>query len=148
MHKHILIATDGSDLSDRALDYGLGLAQQLGARVSIVTATERWSVLDMAEKARRGSNNPVEEYERICKQHVDEVLTKAAAKAAAAKVPCETIHAANISPAEAIVDTALEHKCDLIVMASHGRRGIDRLLLGSQTSKVLAITTLPVVVCR
>lgn len=148
MHKHILIATDGSQLSDRAVDYGIDLARALGARVSILTATERWSVLDMAEKARRGSNNPVEEYERICKLHVGEVLSKAAAKAEAAKVPCETIHAANASPAEAIVDHALERKCDLIVMASHGRRGIDRLLLGSQTSKVLAITTLPVVVCR
>ncbi|MBX9741398.1 MAG: universal stress protein [Beijerinckiaceae bacterium] len=148
MHNHILIATDGSELSIRGVDYGLELARQLQARVTIVTATERWSVLDMAEKARRGSNNPVEDYDRIVKHHVGDLLTKMAEKAAAAKIPCETVHVADTLPAEAIVETAKSRGCDLIVMSSHGRRGIDRLLLGSQTARVLAMTTLPVVVYR
>ena len=146
MYKHIMIPTDGSEISRRAVDEALKLASKLEARVTILVATERWSALDMAEQARRGMNNPVEEYERIARRHAEELLAKMAEKATAAKVSFETVYAAEKHPAEAIVANAAARGCDLIVMGSHGRRGVDRLLLGSQTAKVLAMTHLPVLV--
>ncbi len=148
MIAHMLIATDGSQLADKAVDQGLALAAKTGARVTAVTVTETWSALDMTERARAGVENPVDEHARIAERRAREVLARVAEKATAMGVSCETLHCPDSRPAEAIVQEADRLDCDMIVMASHGRRGIDRLLVGSQTLRVLALTTRPVLVYR
>lgn len=145
MFKNILIATDGSDLAQKAIDQGLGLAKALGAKVTAVAASEPWVALAPAEL---GGAFPIEEYERsvaaIAKQNLAAVETAAAA----AGVQCETVHVGDQYASEAILGTAASRGCDLIVMASHGRRGLSRLLLGSETNRVVIDSTIPVLVCR
>jgi len=147
MHQHILIATDGSDIGDRALDHGLSLARQLHARVTVMTSTELWSVLEMTRHAE-DRRNPIEHYESIAEEHARKILDAATERAARYGVTCETAHVRDLKPAEAIVETANARECDLIVMGSHGRRGVNRMLLGSETARVLALTTIPVLVYR
>ena len=148
MHKHILIATDGSDLAQKAGDYGLDLAAGLGARVSVLAATDTWSVFEMAHKAEAGVVNPLERYEQAMAKAARSVLDDVAARAKVRGVSCETIHAADQQPAQAIVDAAQAHGCDLIVMGSHGRSGLSQLLIGSQAAKVLALSKIPVLIYR
>ncbi len=147
MHKHILIATDGSELSTLAVRRGLDLAKQLGAKATIMTSTELWSIIEMVRHAN-DPRNPIEAYEELASEHAQKVLKAAAAIAAEYGVACETLHMKDLKPSEAIVETADKAGCDLIVMASHSRRGVNKLLLGSETSRVLALTTLPVLVYR
>jgi len=149
MYKHILIATDGSELSEKGLDHGLALAKALGAAVTVVTVTanEFLSPYEMAEEAGRG-NNPLETYRNAMKKEADKILEAASAKARAAGVDIRTAHIAERHPAEGIVEAATDRKCDLIIMASHGRRGVQRLMLGSQTAEVVTTTTIPVLVVR
>jgi nucleotide-binding universal stress UspA family protein len=144
MYKHILIATDGSDLAAKAVDTGLALARQLGAKVTAVTATEPWSAMVTGETALAF---PIEEYEKAAAEDAARILS--AVKEAAKKQggACETVHV-NDFPAEAIVATAKSKGCDLIVMSSHGRRGLARVLLGSQATRVLTLSTVPVLICR
>ena len=148
MHQHILIATDGSELAGKALRHGFELAGKLGARVTVVTATEPWSVVAMAHAADGGARHPVEDYEAANDAHARRVLDDAARRAAEHGLACDVVHAKDARPAEAIVETAKARGCDLIVMASHGRSGLNHLLLGSQTTKVLALTTIAVLVYR
>lgn len=148
MVTNMLIATDGSALADKAVDEGLALASKTGARVTAITVTEGWSALEMTERARAGSPNPVDDFAKIAERRASEVLSRVQAKADALQVKCETVHRPDSTPAEAIVAEADKRDCDMIVMASHGRRGIDKLLVGSQTLRVLALTTRPVLVYR
>jgi nucleotide-binding universal stress UspA family protein len=120
MFKPILIPTDGSDLSRKAILYGVQLAKESDEG-------------DYEEQSRVLSEKAVEQ-------------VKMAAQAAG--VPCETIREVHDQPYRAIIDAALALSCDLIVMASHGRRGISALLLGSETAKVLTHSTIPVLVYR
>lgn len=149
MYKHILIATDGSELAEKGLDHGLALAKALGAAVTVVTVTanEFLSPYDMAEEASRGSN-PLETYRRAMDKEAAKILEAATAKARSAGSDIKTLHIAERPPAEGILEAATEHGCDLIIMASHGRRGVSRLMLGSQTAEVVATTTIPVLVVR
>jgi len=147
MHQHILIATDGSELGDRALDHGLSLARQLKAKVTVLTGTEMWSVFEMTRHSN-DTRNPIEHYEAIAAESARKVLDAAAERAARYGVTCDMVHARDLKPAEAIVETATARGCDLIVMGSHGRRGVNRMLLGSETARVLALTTIPVLVYR
>ena len=144
MYKHILIATDGSDLAGKAVATGLALAKQLGAKATAVTATEPWTAMMMGEPA---ISFPIAEYEEAATQSAARILGGVTEAAKKAGVACETVHAMNF-PADAIIDTAKAKGCDLIVMASHGRRGIARALLGSQAVNVLTHSTLPVLICR
>lgn len=149
MYKHILIPTDGSELAGKGLDHGLALAKAIGASVTVVTVTgnELLSPLAMAEEARRGIN-PIEEYRRVNEQQARAVLDAANQKAGSAGVKIQTVHVAERLPAEGIIEAAKEHGCDLIVMSSHGRRGLRRLMLGSQTAEVVATAAIPVLVVR
>jgi len=144
MYKHILIATDGSELAGRAVTTGLALAKVLKARVTAVTATEPWSAMVIGEPALVF---PIKEYEKATAENADRILSGVSSSAKDAGVKCETVHV-NDFPAEGIVETARAKDCDLIVMASHGRRGLSKLLLGSQTTRVLTLTEMPVLVCR
>jgi nucleotide-binding universal stress UspA family protein len=145
MYKRLLIASDGSELAGKAVTSGLALAKQLGAEVVVVTATEPWSAMTNGEGF--AFNFPIEEYEKATADHAEQVLAKVRADAQAMAIECETVHVRDF-PAEAILATAKDKNCDLIVMASHGRRGVARLLLGSQASRVVTLSTIPVLVCR
>jgi len=144
MYKHILIATDGSELAGRAVAAGFALAKILGARVTAVTATEPWSPMVTGEP---GLVFPIDDYEKATAENARRILAGVAGTANDAGVACETVHVSDF-PADGIIATANGRGCDLIVMASHGRRGLSKLILGSQTSRVLALSTVPVLVCR
>ncbi len=148
MYKHILIATDGSELASRGLDEGLKLSKALGAKVTVVTVTELWSPFEMSEAVHSGKKNPLAEYEEAAARSARRILDVAKEKARTAGVEIRTVHVPDTHPADGIVDTAKREGCDLIVMASHGRRGARRLLLGSQTAETLAHTTIPILVIR
>jgi nucleotide-binding universal stress UspA family protein len=145
MHNRILIATDGSELAAKAVTSGLALAKHLGAQVVVVTATEPWS--SMTDGEGLAFDFPLEAYEKAAAEQAERILAKAHAEAQSMAVECETVHV-NDFPAEGILATAKAKNCDLVVMASHGRRGIARLLLGSQAAQVVTLSTVPVLVCR
>jgi nucleotide-binding universal stress UspA family protein len=148
MYRNILISTDGSDLAGKAVDHGVLLAKKMGAAVTFVTVTEMWSPLEMAAEANRGDPNPLEAFEEMAAISAQRILDAAKKVARDAGIKCETLHVRDRAPAEGIIATADEKGCDLIVMASHGRRGLNRLLLGSQTTEVLAYSKVPVLVVR
>lgn len=149
MYNHILIATDGSDLSAKGVDQGARLAKQLGADVTIVTVTEPWiSIGADASFGWGGYSNPLDEYEKASHASAQKILSAAAEAAASIGVQAKTVHIPNQYPADAIVDVATETGADLIVMASHGRRGLGRLLLGSQATQVLSHSALPVLIVK
>ncbi|MEO8652200.1 MAG: universal stress protein [Hyphomicrobiaceae bacterium] len=145
MYKNLLIATDGSELAGKAVTHGLELAKALGAKVTAVIVSEPWTVFATGEV---GASFPVDEYERGSAANASQVLAAVADRAKAAGVPCATKYLKDQFPAEGIIAAAKEAGCDLIVMASHGRSGVPRLLLGSQANKVLTHTEIPVLVCR
>jgi len=148
MYRHILIPTDGSPLATKGLDHGLALAKALQAKVTIVTVTEMWSAFAISHEVRLGRPNPLASFEEKAIQASNRILEAAAEKAAAAGVDSTTVHIADMAAAEGILHAAGQHGCDLIVMASHGRRGIRRLMLGSQTAEVATQADVPVLVVR
>ena len=91
---------------------------------------------------------PVEDYEKTANENAARILSGVSALARKADISCATIHAKDQFPADGILDTAKKNHCDLIVMASHGRRGLGRLLLGSEAVNVLTHSSLPVLICR
>lgn len=148
MYSHILIATDGSELATRGLEHGLDLAKATGAAVTIVTVTEIWSALAMAGEAQRGVPDPVAAYELGATAAAHERLEAGVRLAEAHGVAAEPLHIADSAPAQAIVRAAADKGCDLIVMASHGRRGLRRMMLGSQALEVLTYSKVPVLIVR
>jgi nucleotide-binding universal stress UspA family protein len=148
MYKHILIATDGSELATKALEHGLALAKQDNAQVTVVTVTEPWSAFDMAHEARQGQPDPIGRFEGMAAAVANRILDDAAQRAAAHGVTCNRVYVKDQHPAEGIIATAKDKGCDLIVMASHGRRGVARLLLGSQAYEVLTHCTVPALIVR
>ncbi|HXE26758.1 MAG TPA: universal stress protein [Roseiarcus sp.] len=145
MFKHILIPTDGSDLSLKAVLYGVKLAKSCGAKVTGLTVAVPYRVV-----AVDAVLIPLDEadYEERSRSASDKALEQVKIAADAAGVTCETVREVHDQPYRAIIDAAQALNCDLIVMASHGRRGISALLLGSETAKVLTHSTVPVLVYR
>jgi nucleotide-binding universal stress UspA family protein len=149
MTEHILIATDGSDLAQRGLDKGLSLAKGLGAKVTIMTVTPGFPTpYDMRGMGAIVNADSLAHYDETQKANAEVLLTAARQKAAAAGVEAVTLHVPDAHPAEAILTAARDHKATMVVMASHGRRGLGRILLGSQTSEVLSQSEVPVLVVR
>ena len=145
MFRHILIATDGSERSERAIRMGVDLARTTGARITAVMAT--WPIPEIyVEGLGRTVHN--EELEQNARDFARRCLAVAADAARAVCVSCETVHVIDTHPHVAITRTAEANHCDLIVMASHGRSGAAAVLLGSETQKVLAHAKVPVLVCR
>jgi nucleotide-binding universal stress UspA family protein len=144
MFTHMLIATDGSDVANKAVDQGLALAKALKAKVTVVTVTgpfgESLAEMDMAASA--------DQYHKQVTDWVSKVLSPVASAAREAGIVYDTVHVDGQYPAEGIIKAAKDSDCDVIVMASHGRRGLQRLLLGSQTQKVVTLSTVPVLVWR
>jgi nucleotide-binding universal stress UspA family protein len=145
MYKHILIPTDGSELSKLALEEGVALAKALNARVTIITVTTPFHIITASPVML--TDTP-ERYEEHVAATAGEYLDEGKKIAAAAGVECNVLHIEHEHPYKAIIDTAQEQGCDAIQMASHGRRGISAVLLGSETLKVLTHSTIPVIVCR
>lgn len=148
MYKHILIATDGSELAARGLDHGLGLARPLGAEVTVLTVTEPLQPRAAQAAIDAGVHDPFARYD----QQVDDAMKQQFAaieqRAAEHGISVNLQHEIDDAPAEAIIRVAKLKGCDLIVMTSHGRRGASRLILGSQTAEVVTHTTIPVLVIR
>ena len=144
MFKHILIATDGSELAGKGVLTGLELAKTLGAKATIMIAIEPWKSMIVGEAA---FSFPIEEYEKAAADTAETVLKATRELAAKFGVPCETLHVTNF-PAEGIVETDEAKGCDIIVLTSHGRRGLARAVLGSQASRVLTLSKVPVLVCK
>ena len=144
MYKHILIATDGSELASKAVTASLELAKRVNARATAVSVTEPWSATMTGEPPFMSSTI---NFDELAAKRALDILSTVRGAANEAGVACETLHVSGF-PAESIVETAQAKGCDLIVMASHGRRGLSKLLLGSQTTRVLALATMPVLVWR
>lgn len=147
MYKHILIGTDGSELASRGLEHGLRLAGATGAEATIVCVTEPWQSVD-AGQVWGGSASLLDEYRAHARESATRILDAAAKRASARGVEHQVLHIADAYPADAILATAAERDADLIVMASHGRRGLNRLLLGSQANAVITHSEIPVLVVR
>lgn len=148
MYNKILIATDGSELAGRAVDHGLLLAKAVGADVIFVTVTELWSALEIAREFERGDRNAINTYEAAAEAAARKILDEASERADAEGVKSVIRHVRDRKPAAGIMEVAESEGCDLIVMASHGRRGIEKMLIGSQTSEVLTFSKCPVLVLR
>lgn len=149
MYRKILIATDGSELAQKGVDQGLELAKGLGATVTFVTVSEPFPALAWGgAMAGYIAADELVNYEESARKYARELLDKCKAEADAKGVGSKGIHVENRTPAEAILDIAGNEACDLIVMSSHGRRGIGRLVLGSQTAEVVSLTQIPVLVVR
>lgn len=148
MYKHILITTDGSELAAKGVNQGLDLAKHLGARVTVLSVTEPLAP-DVIQAAKSGGVfDPITLYEQKMDEQVANIGKSIEARAHELGVNIGVVRETDSSPAEAIVRTAKLNNCDLIVMSSHGRRGIRKVLLGSQTAEVLVHTTIPVLVIR
>ncbi|KQV92056.1 universal stress protein [Pelomonas sp. Root1237] len=145
MFKHILLPTDGSRFSEQAVFHGVELARLSGARVTAFYATPAFHVLTYRASELEGSRD---QFATDVRAHADLYLKFVSGVANEAKVPCETLMEQNDHPHDAICSVAKRLQCDLIVMASHGRKGLTGLLLGSETQRVLAHTEVPVLVWR
>ena len=149
MYNHILITTDGSDLAQRGVGQGLSLAKALGSKVTVVIANERLPIQGATTSSGWvGSPVDYERYDEGQERFAAEILAAVKAEAGKLGLDANTVHVANAHPATAILETAAGYDCDLIVMASHGRRGVSRMLMGSQTAEVLAHSHTPVLVVR
>lgn len=146
MYKHILIPTDGSEIAAKGVQHGLELAKAIGAEVTVLTVIVLWGPLESARKA--GVRSAVAALKKEADEEAQQILDDVKGLAKTLGIPIDTVHEAHTSSAVAIVLTAADRGCDLIVMSSHGRRGIQRAVLGSQTAEVLATATVPVLVAR
>ena len=147
MFKHILIPTDGSPLSNEAAEAGVQLAKALGARVTGFFAAPPATPVVYSHFLPVGYMPP-QEHAALIEKAADQNLSVIANAAKAAGVACEVLHETSDFPADAILETARAQGCDAIFISSHGHRGRRGPVLGSQTQKVLATATMPVVVYR
>jgi nucleotide-binding universal stress UspA family protein len=147
MYKHILIPTDGSEASRRAIAAGIRLARTLGARVTGVFAAPAATPILFRDHLPAGYATPRQNEMLIARAAAAHLgVIERAARSAGVRCTCVTVK--SDFPSDTILATAKKSKCDLIVMASHGHRGLRGLLLGSETNKVLAASPIPVLVSR
>jgi nucleotide-binding universal stress UspA family protein len=145
LFKNILIATDGSDLAAKAVEQGIPFAKEIGAKITAVTVTEPFHLLSVAPSQLEYT--PIE-YKKHAEAHAEKVLGTVSAAAKLAGVDCDVLHVEHEQVYQAIIDAASARRCDLIMMASHGRRGVSAVVLGSETVKVLTHSKNPVLVFR
>ncbi|MGI9434676.1 MAG: universal stress protein [Geminicoccaceae bacterium] len=124
MFKKVMIATDGSPLANRAVSFGLELAKQHDADATVMTVTDRWPLVEVAAQAEMGVKDPIGQFEAYAERGARSTLDAAAKIADEIGQACEQVHVKDRHPAEGIIDTAGKVGADLIVIASHGRRGI------------------------
>jgi len=145
MYTNILIPTDGSELAVKAVRHGIALAQKIGAKVTALTVSPPFHTF--TTDTQMIEDTPAQ-YQTRMRDHAQKTLGAIASAAQTAGVACEIVHVEHEHPYQAIIDTAEAKGCDLIVMASHGRRGIAAIVLGSETVKVLTHCKIPVLVHR
>ena len=145
MYKNILIPTDASELAAKAVEQCILFAKEICAKITAVTVTEPFHFLSVS--ASQLEYTPIE-YQRHSKAHAKKVLGAASAAARSAGVVCDTLHVEHEQVYQGIIEAAKARKCDLIVMASHGRRDVSAVVLGSETVKVLTHSKIPVLVYR
>jgi nucleotide-binding universal stress UspA family protein len=145
MYKHILLPTDGSELSAKAVRDGIQLAKEIGARVTALHVTAPFYPSELTPSTLTAH---AREHEEAAQESAKRALGPVEAAARAAGVACTTVHRVSDGPFEEIIQVAAESGCDLIFMASHGRRGVKAMLLGSETNKVLTHSKIPVLVTR
>jgi nucleotide-binding universal stress UspA family protein len=144
MYRSILIPTDGTEITAKAVASGIALAKALGAQLSTITVKEPFPYSAISEMQPIPPQEFYDAQERIALNRVKEVV----AAADRAGLDCQAFTVEAQHPWEAIVDHANAQSCDLIVMASHGRRGVSALLLGSETTRVLVHCEVPVLVVK
>lgn len=147
MFKHILVPTDGSDLSQDTVRRAVSFAKEAGARITAFYAKPEYPVTYYGEGALIDPTTP-EKFAELAEQQAATVLAFAEKICAEAGVACQKVAMTSDIPYEAIIEAAEKSGCDLIFMASHGRRGISGFLLGSETNKVLTHSKVPVLVYR
>ena len=147
MYKRILLATDGSPLSLHAAEHGIALAKRIGATVVALYASPPFDAA-MGIEFVPPTMLPLDIYTESTRAEAEKHLGKVRERAAAAGVACREKHLRSLSPPEAIVAIAESEKCDLVVVGSHGRGAIGQLWLGSVTTRVLATSSVPVLVYR
>src|SRR5215472_16297018 len=152
MYANILLSTDGSDVARKGIKHGMALAKALNAKVTVITGTEPLLPVDYGYGSGHAprwmpSQEDLDSWDAARKELVGKVLDEARAIAEQSGLTAELLHVPNEHhPATAIIETAKSRGCDLIVMGSHGRRGLRKLVLGSQTSEVLMDGSVPVLV--
>jgi nucleotide-binding universal stress UspA family protein len=148
MYKNILLPHDGSELSDEAVDHGIALARSVKAKLTVMhVIAHRNLVLDEGVSSKL-VHKLESDYEDVAKKNAEGLLAKVVTRATASGVDSASRVVVGDDPYKAIIDTAGELGCDLVVMASHGRRGLEGLLLGSETVKLLTHSRIPVLVVR
>jgi nucleotide-binding universal stress UspA family protein len=147
MFKHILVPTDGSELSRATAQRAISFAKESGARITAFYAKPEYPIAYFGEGALIDPTTP-DKFAEMADQQATEYLEEVAAWCAEAGVECSSVAATSDIPYEAIINAAETSGCDLIFMASHGRRGISGFLLGSETNKVLTHSKVPVLVYR
>lgn len=147
MFRHLLVPTDGSELSEQAIGKAVSFANEAKARITFFFAVPDMESSVYGEAALVRTLDP-QLLDQVLNERAREILTRAEAAAEVAGVPSISACAVAAEPYEAIIAAAARHDCDLILMASHGRRGVKGLLLGSQTQKVLTHSKIPVLVYR
>lgn len=145
MYKNILVPTDGTDFAEGAIAHAVELAKRLGARITGVTVIPPMHALEV--DGILVSEN-LADFDAWAKSVSEKRLMAVSAAAKAADVPVETVRVDEDDASHGIINAARDHGCDLIMMASHGRRGVSALLLGSETQKVLTHSKIPVLVYR
>jgi nucleotide-binding universal stress UspA family protein len=145
MFRHLLLPTDGCQLSEAAIHAGVQFAKSIDAKVTGFYAMPKFHMLTYQTEMLTDTR---EQFAKDCKAHAERSLAVIVQATKAAGVPCETALQASDHPYEAIIATAKEKGCDLIMMASHGRSGVQAFLLGSETQKVLTHSAIPVLVFR
>ena len=144
MYKRILVPTDGSPMSDKALAGAARFAKQLGATLVIVTVVEPYSYTNLSEYRPES----IEQYDERVMSEAEKRLLDAQKTCDKTGVESVCVMVKSFSPAEAIMEQAKKHDCDVVFMASHGRKGFAAVLLGSETQKVLTHSHIPVMVYR
>lgn len=147
MFKHILLPTDGSPLSDKGVQRGIAFAKRIKARVTTIHVVPEFRALS-DETLLPTSAELRQRFLQEARARGQRIVDKVAKRANASGVKCRTLVSPGGLPYEQIIAAARKQKCDLIVMASHGRRGLSSLLLGSETAKVLTHSKVPVLVVR
>jgi nucleotide-binding universal stress UspA family protein len=148
MYSHILVPTDGSELSINAAHQAIDLAKLCKARMTAIMVSPTYRQLQQDGFIVPTSNTVRERWEERMSERAQKVLDGICAAAGKSGVQCEPVHVFGDSPYEAIIDTANKKSCDIIAMGSHGHGGVKQLFLGSETSRVLSHTKIPVMVYR
>jgi nucleotide-binding universal stress UspA family protein len=148
MYKNILLPHDGSELSDEAVDHGIALARSVKAKLTVMHVVAHHNLVLDEGVSSKLVQKLESDYENLAKKNAEALLDKVTARAKAGGVESASLVVVGDEPYKEIIDKAGELGCDLVVMASHGRRGLEGLLLGSETVKLLTHSRIPVLVVR